>query len=151
MTKEVYDKIKKQIRKLDMEKPKVIQAISDARDLGDLSENAEYHGARERLAQIEGRIAQLSAQLSNTEIVNEDDISTDAVGFGTSVRLYEKNMEEEMIVTIVSTGDADPDKDEISVTSPLAQGILDKKVGDIAKVNLPMGEACFEIKEIFIK
>jgi transcription elongation factor GreA len=149
MTQNTYDKIKKQIKELENEIPIVTQAISDARELGDLKENAEYHASRERLGHIEGKISHLSAQLNNAVIINEDNISLDKVGFGVSVRLYNYEFEEEEIVHIVSHGEADPDKDEISVNSPLAIGIMDKKVGETAIIKLPMGEVKYGIKEIF--
>lgn len=150
MTQETYNKIKKQINELEQQKPGVIQAISDARDLGDLRENAEYHASRERLGHIEGKISQLAAQLNNAEIINENDITLDKVNFGVGVRLYNYQFEEEEIVKIVSYGEADPDKDEISISSPLAKGIMDKKVGDIVTVKLPIGDVKYEIKEIFM-
>lgn len=149
MTQETYDKIKNKIKLLEDEKPVVVQAISDARDLGDLKENAEYHAARERLGHIVGKISHLSAQLSNAEIINENNITTDEVCFGVSVRIYDCEEEFEETVKIVSYGDVDPDKNEISINSPLAQGLIGKKVGDKAKISLPMGEVEYEIREIF--
>lgn len=151
MTKATYDKIKEQIRELEDEKPKVIQAISDARDLGDLSENAEYHSARERLSHIEAKISQLAGQINNSEIVNDKDINTEVVNFGTSVKLYDFKFEEEIEVTIVAPGEADPNKNEISINSPMAKGLLGKKVGETAIVKLPMGEVSYEIRKIFVK
>ncbi|HOK41648.1 MAG TPA: transcription elongation factor GreA [bacterium] len=151
MTKENYEKIKAQIKELEAEKPKVIQAISDARDLGDLSENAEYHSARERLSHIEAKISYLSAQLNNAEIVSVENINTNEVSFGTTVKLLDLTNNEELELTIVSAGDADPDKNQISVNSPLAKNLLGKKINDEIKVKLPLGDVTYKILNISIK
>jgi transcription elongation factor GreA len=151
MSQETYDNLKKELRQFNDEKPEIQERIAEARSHGDLSENAEYHAARERLAFVEARIAQIGSKLSNAKVVKKKRISTKKVGYGVSVKLYNKKTRKRETFTVVGDGEADPDKNQISLTSPIGKAILDKKVDDEVEVKLPFGIKSYKIKEIFVK
>ncbi len=147
-TKEGYQKLKKQLEELEAKKPEVAQRIADARELGDLSENAEYHAAREALALLEMKIAQLREQLFNARIVDESELDSDMVLLLSKVKV--KNLDTGQIqqFTIVSPGESDFRTGKIATDSPLGKGLLRKKVGDVAEIQVPAGKLRLEILDI---
>ena len=132
----------------NIERPKVIDAISVAREHGDLKENAEYHAAREQQSFIEGRIKDIKLKLSNSEIVDPKKITTDKVVFSARVELYDLNDEKEITYSIVGDDEADIKSGMISINSPIARSLIGKKEGDIAYVEAPSGKKEFEILNI---
>jgi len=151
ISKETYDKIKAEIEAYKEEQPKIRQQIAEARAFGDLSENAEYHAAREHLAFVEARIAELGSKLSNSAIFNKKNIDTKKVGYGTTVKVYNPKTKTSDEFTVVGDGEPDPDKDEISMNSPIGAALLDHKVGDKVEADLPFGKTKFVIKKIYVK
>ena len=147
-TKEGYEKLKKQLEELEAQKPVIAQRIADARELGDLSENAEYHAAREALALLEHKIAQVQEMLYNARIVDESELDSDMVLLLSKVKVKNLNTGQIMNFTIVSPGEADFKSGKISTDSPLAKGLLRKKVGDVAEIQVPAGLLRLEILEI---
>ena len=142
-------KLRKELDNLtNIERPKVIDAISVAREHGDLKENAEYHAAREQQSFIEGRIKDIKLKLSNSEIVDPKKITTDKVVFSAKVKLYDLNDEKEITYSIVGDDEADIKSGMISVNSPIARSLIGKKEGDIASVEAPSGKQEFEILNI---
>ncbi|QOD38027.1 transcription elongation factor GreA [Candidatus Wolbachia massiliensis] len=154
ITKEGFEHMQAELEKLKEEKPSVIQAISDARDQGDLSENAEYHAARERLGFIEGRIMELESKLSHAEVIEVKDLSGDSVMFGATVTLSMLNdddSEVEYLYKIVGEYEADVSKQLISTSSPLGSALIGKKVGEYVEVVVPSGEKLYKIVKIEFK
>ena len=142
-------KLRKELDSLtNIERPKVIDAISVAREHGDLKENAEYHAAREQQSFIEGRIKDIKLKLSNSEIVDPKKITTDKVVFSARVELYDLNDEKEITYSIVGDDEADIKSGMISINSPIARSLIGKKEGDIAYVEAPIGKKEFEILNI---
>ena len=142
-------KLRKELDSLtNIERPKVIDAISVAREHGDLKENAEYHAAREQQSFIEGRIKDIKLKLSNSEIVDPKKITTDKVVFSARVELYDLNDEKEITYSIVGDDEADIKSGMISINSPIARSLIGKKEGDIAYVEAPSGKKEFEILNI---
>ncbi|AKV02357.1 Transcription elongation factor GreA [Labilithrix luteola] len=131
-----------------VERPHITQLIAEARAHGDLSENAEYHAARERQGFNEARIKDLEDKLSRAEIIDPTKIGGDKVAFGATVKLMNSETEEEVCYRILGADEADINNGQISVTAPLARSLLGKEVGDEVKVRTPGGERVFEILEI---
>lgn len=148
LTEEGLNELKKELDYLKLEKrPEVINALKDARALGDLSENAEYDAARSEQASTEARIKELEKMLENVEIIS--DVKTDAVALGTKVKLEYVGDDETDEFSIVGSKEADPFSNKISNESPIAQAILGHKVGDIVNVISPNGEYQVKVVEIF--
>ncbi|NPA45925.1 MAG: transcription elongation factor GreA [Chlorobi bacterium] len=147
-TKESYEKLKKQLEELEAQKPVIAQRIADARELGDLSENAEYHAAREALSLLEYKIAQLQEKLSNARIVDTSELDTDKVLLLSKVKVKNLDNGQIMHFTIVSPGEGDFKSGKLSTDSPLAKGLLRKKVGDVAEIQVPAGLLRLEILDI---
>ena len=131
-----------------VERPAVIRAIAEARSHGDLSENAEYHAARERQSFIEGRIAELEEIVSSVEIIDPATLSGDHVKFGAQVRLVDEETEKEASYQIVGVHEADIKEARLSVSSPLAKALIGKKVGDTISVPAPGGDRSYEILSV---
>ena len=149
ITQQGYDKLEKEIKQLKhVERPAIIEAIATAREFGDLSENAEYHAAREKQSFIEGRILDLEDKFSRSEIIDTSKLSADSVKFGATVKLIDDDTEEESIYIVVGEYEADITKRRISTKSPLAKALIGKAVGDIVEVTTPKGGKAFEIVEI---
>jgi transcription elongation factor GreA len=130
-------------------RPKVIQAIAEAREHGDLKENAEYHAAREQQGFIEGRIAEIEGKLANAQIIDVTQINANGkVVFGSTVELMNIETEEEVSYKIVGDDEADIKANLISVSSPIARALIGKEEGDIAIVQAPGGEKEYEILEV---
>jgi transcription elongation factor GreA len=149
MTREGYDKLKAELDRMqNVEMIEVARRIAAARDLGDLSENAEYHAAREDQGMLQARINALRDKLSRAEMVDRNNLSTDTVVFGTRVRVKDLDLGEEEAFELVGPGDEDYDNNKILTTSPVGQGLLGKKKGDVAEIQVPMGKLRFEILDI---
>ena len=147
LTQEGLDNLKNELDDLiNVRRPENVQAIKEARALGDLSENAEYDAARNEQAVIEARIKQLEKMLENVSIIA--DVSTDSVGIGNTVSIKYVDDDEEDEYKIVGSQEADPFESKISNESPIAQALFNHKVGDIVTVNSPNG--AYQVENIFI-
>ena len=131
-----------------VERPAVIQAIAVAREHGDLSENAEYHAAREKQSFIEGRIKEIENKLALAEVIDPSKLAGDKVAFGATVKLSNSETGEEVTYRILGADESDLAKGSISITSPLARSLLGKEVGDEVKVRMPGGERTYEVLDI---
>jgi transcription elongation factor GreA len=152
MTAEGFRALEEELKRLKtVERPEIIRAIGAAREHGDLSENAEYHSARERQGFIEGRLAELEDIVSRADVIDPKSLSGNVVRFGATVKLADEDTEEESTFMIVGSHEADVAKGRISITSPLARALIGKKVGDSAEVNAPSGAKSFEIVKVQFK
>ncbi|MDO4569919.1 MAG: transcription elongation factor GreA [Planctomycetia bacterium] len=149
MTQAGYDKLRAELEHMEqVEMPEILERIATARAEGDLKENAEYHGARESQGMLEAKMNDLRYKLSVAEIVDESTIPTDIVAFGCTVRVKDLDYDEEESLTLVGAGEEDSSVGKIQVSSPLASGLLGKKVGEVAEVKVPAGLLRLEILEI---
>ena len=131
-----------------VERPAVIQAISVAREHGDLSENAEYHAAKEKQSFIEGRIMELEDKLSRADVIDLSKVKGEKVVFGATVTIIDVDTEAESVYQIVGEDEADISKGKVSNTSPMARALIGKTVGDEAEVAAPGGARAYEIAEV---
>ena len=131
-----------------VERPRIIQQITDARTHGDLSENAEYHAAKEEQSHNEGRIAELEDKLARADIIDISKLSGDTVKFGATVTLVDEDTEKKTVWQIVGEPEADAKKGRISITSPLARALINKKKGESVEVVTPGGAKAYEIAKI---
>jgi transcription elongation factor GreA len=143
MTRAGYDRLREEVERLKKERPGIVRAIAEARAHGDLSENAEYHAARERQGFVEARITDLEAKISTAEVIDPP-TTGDRVTFGSTVKV-EDDEGKETIYQIVGSDEADPKRGLISVMSPLARTLIGKKVGDSVTATLPGGNKTFDI------
>lgn len=142
-------KLKAEHKRLkSVERPRIVEAISVAREHGDLSENAEYHAAKEQQSFNEGRIKEIETALSNAEVIDPKKIRSSKVVFGAQVTVADANTDEEKTYQIVGVDEADLEQGMISITSPMARGMIGREVGDPVVVRAPGGERHFEIVEI---
>jgi transcription elongation factor GreA len=149
MTKAGSEAIKRELKRLkSVERPRNVQDIATARDHGDLRENAEYHAAKERQSHIEGRIQMLEDRLARAEIIDVTRLSGDRVVFGATVRLEDSDSGAKAQYTIVGETEADLKKGRISITSPIARGLIGREVGDAVRIRTPGGEREYEILEL---
>ncbi|HAA78403.1 TPA: transcription elongation factor GreA [Candidatus Latescibacteria bacterium] len=149
LTKEGYEKLRSELEKLEKEeRPVVIDAISRAREFGDLSENAEYAAAKERQMHLEKRIAEIHEKLTRSEIIDEAQIPKDKAYLGATVTLKDENKGCEVTYTLVSTDEADFSENKISTESPVGKAMLGKKVGDKVEATVPAGTLNYEILSI---
>ena len=149
MTREGYRKIKAQMDHLENEEmPKIEKQIGVARSEGDLSENAEYHGARENQGMLLAKINLLRDKLSRATIVDPSKMPKGEVAFGTTVVLKDLDCDDEEVFTLVGAGEEDYDQGKILITSPLAQGLMGKKAGDKVEIPVPAGTLNYEILEL---
>ncbi len=130
------------------ERPAVIRAIAEAREHGDLSENAEYHAARERQSFIEGRVAELEDIVSRAQVIDISQLSGDQVRFGATVTLADEDSDEEVAYTIVGAHEADIKEGRLSVHAPLARALIGKHLGDMVEVTTPGGSKSYEIVDV---
>ena len=152
MTLQGYDAMTSELKFLKgTERPAIIQAIAEAREHGDLSENAEYHAARERQSFVEGRIAELEDQSSRAEVIDPAKLSGDSVKFGATVVIADCETDEESTYQIVGEFEDDLTKRMISVTSPMARAMIGKAVGDVFEVNSPGGTRDYEVVSVTFK
>ncbi len=146
MTEAGFNRLQEELKHLKaVERPAVIKAIAEAREHGDLSENAEYHAARERQSFIEGRVAELEDKISRAEVIDPSKLSGDAVKFGATVTLADEDTDEETTYQIVGQDESDIKNGLLSITSPLARALIGKSVGDSVEVSTPGGSKLYEI------
>lgn len=152
MTAGGYDRLQEELKNLkSVERPAIIQAIAEARTHGDLSENAEYHAARERQSFIEGRIGELEDKISRAEVIDVSKLDGKMVKFGATVTIADEETDEESTYQIVGELEADIGAGLLSVTSPLARAIIGKTVGDQVEVATPRGTKDYEIVKVRFK
>lgn len=151
MSEEGYKKILEEINYLEsVERPKASAAIAEAREKGDLSENAEYDAAKEAQGKLESRIALLKDQVANARIIDASKLNADKVQIMTTVRLLNKKLKKEMKYTIVAESEANFREGKISVATPIAKALMNHKVGEVVEVKVPAGVQELEILEISI-
>src|SRR5438874_12434283 len=149
MTKAGAEAIKRELQRLKtIERPKNVQEISTARDHGDLREKAEYHAAKEKQSHIEGRIQMLEDRLARAEIIEVSKLSGERVVFGATVKLEDTETGQKAQCTIAGETEADLKKARISITSPIARGLIGREVGDTVKIRTPGGEREYEVLEV---
>lgn len=148
MTPLGHRKLKTELRELKAERPRLADVILAARELGDLSENAEYHAAKEKQGFMEGRIAELETKLALAEVVDPTRLSGDRVVFGATVYVVDVDTEEELSYTIVGDDEADVKKRRISLSSPVARALINHHEGDEVMVRVPGGTRAFEIEKV---
>jgi len=149
MSREGFDKKKAELDRLqNSEMLAVTKRVAAARDMGDLSENAEYHAAREDQGILQARINDLKNQLSRALLVERNTEPTDTVVFGCRVRVRDLDFEEEEVFVLVGPGEEDHDNNKILVSSPIGQGLVGKKVGETAAIPVPKGTIRFEVLEV---
>lgn len=152
MTPEGHQALETELKHLkSVERPSVIQAISVAREHGDLSENAEYHAAKEKQSFIEGRIVELEDKLSRAEVIELEKVKGDKIVFGATVTIIDVDTEDEKTYRIVGEDEASIKDGKISNTSPMARALIGKRVGDEAEVAAPGGARVYEIAELEFK
>ena len=134
-----------------VERPRIIQAISEARAHGDLSENAEYHAAKEAQAMNEGRILELESLIARAEVIDVSKLNGDRIKFGATVKLIDEDTEQEKTYQIVGEPEADVRSGRVSVTSPIARALMGKTVGDSVEVNPPGGGKSYEIVGVLFR
>lgn len=149
MTAEGFRSLEAELKVLKSEeRPAVIAAISEARSHGDLSENAEYHAAKERQSFIEGRVAEIEDKIARADVIDTSKLSGATVKFGATVTVTDEDTEETFVYKIVGEDEADVAKGKISISSPIARAMIGKEEGDSAEVSAPGGAKSFEIVAI---
>lgn len=152
ITPEGHAKLREELARLkSVERPAIVQAIAEARAHGDLSENAEYHAAKDRQGFIEGRIKEIEAKLALAEVIDPAKLTGSRVSFGATVKLSNSETEEEVVYRIVGQDEADLAQGSISISSPIARALLGKEEGDEVKVRSPGGERVYEILSVAFK
>ena len=151
MSQEGYDKLVAELRRLEsIERPKASAAIAEARDKGDLSENSEYDAAKEAQAHLEAKINNLKLTIAQAKIVDTSRLKTDEVQIMSKVKLTNMATKKSMTYTIVSESEANLKQGKISIKTPIAQGLLNKKVGDVVDIKVPRGDIKLHIDEITV-
>ena len=149
MTKEGLEKLMEEITRLETEKrPKIAQMIAEARDKGDLSENAEYDAAREAMSMLEAQISQLKTTATKARIVDAKQVETDKVQLLTKVRLEDLDKKKEITYSIVPDLEANFKEHKISINAPIAKGLIGKKIGEVAEIEVPIGKLRLKVLEI---
>ena len=149
MTKRGYDALNAELKELkEVTRPAVIKAIAEAREHGDLSENAEYHAARERQSFVEGRIQELEGMIARADVIDPAKMSGDTIRFGATVRIVDEDTDEERTYQIVGEVEADIDAGRLNMRSPLARALIGKEVGDSVEVNTPGGGKAYEVLSV---
>lgn len=149
MTEAGYAALEQELKyRQQVERPRILQLITDARSHGDLSENAEYHAAKEQQSLNEGRIAELEDKLARAEVIDVRKLSGDTIMFGATVTLVDEDTEEKRVWQIVGEPEADAKKGKISVTSPLARALVGKTKGASVEVVTPGGAKAYEVKKV---
>ncbi len=152
MTKKGYLKLQEELEHLrKVERPRNIRDIEEARGHGDLSENAEYHAAKERQGFIEGRMQELQGKLAAAQVIDTSKLSNGKVVFGATIVLLDQESEEEKRYTLVGTDEADLKEGKISVLSPVGKSLIGHAVGDVVTCRIPAGTVDYEILEIFFE
>ncbi|MDR2086389.1 MAG: transcription elongation factor GreA [Dysgonamonadaceae bacterium] len=149
MTKVGYNKLLEEVNYLENEKrPSISRQIAEARDKGDLSENAEYDAAKEAQGLLEAKIAQLKGLIANARLIDESQISTDSVQIMNKVTIRNTKNNQQMVYTLVSESEANLKEAKIAVNTPIGKGLMGKKVGDTVEIKVPNGLMSFEIIDI---
>ena len=149
MTAEGHKALDEELKHLkSVERPAVIQAISEAREHGDLSENAEYHAAKERQGWIEGRVQELEDKLARAQVIDTSKMSGDTVKFGATVTVLDEDTEKEATYKIVGEDESDVKSGKISLSSPISRALINKETGDVVEVNAPGGVKSYEILKV---
>lgn len=152
MTLPGYQRLEAELKELrSIERPAIIKAIAEAREHGDLSENAEYHAAREKQSFVEGRIQDLEDKVGRVEVIDVSKLSGSTVMFGATVRLVDEETDEESTYQIVGEEESDIKKGFLSITSPLARALIGKEKGESVEVNTPKGLKSYEILKVEYK
>ena len=152
MTAEGYNRMQEELKQLkSVERPAVIKALAEAREHGDLSENAEYQAARERQSFIEGRIADLEDTLTRVEVIDVDKLKGKQIKFGATVTLADGDTDAEVTYQLVGEYEADISAGMLAITSPLARALIGKSVGDSAEVTTPNGHKDYEVVKVRFK
>jgi transcription elongation factor GreA len=151
MSKEGYEKKKAELDHMkNVEMTKITEQVAEARAFGDLSENAEYHAAREKQGELQAKIVLLEDQLGRAYIVDRSNLPTDRVVFGSKVKVLDMDLDDEEEFTLVGPGDEDYDRNRILTSSPIGEGLIGKKVGEVAEIAVPQGTIKFKVLEIGI-
>lgn len=151
MTEEGYEKLKEDVNLLEtVERPKISKQIAEARDKGDLSENAEYDAAKEAQGILEAKIAQMKSLLANARLIDKKSIGTESVQILNKVTIKNTKNNQQMTYMLVAESEANLKENKIAISTPIAQGLMGKKVGDIAEIKVPNGMVSFEIVDISI-
>ena len=146
MTADGYNRLQDELKRLKtVDRPAIIRAIAEARDHGDLAENAEYHSARDRQSFIEGRLAEIEDKIARAEIIDVSKLSGSVIKFGARVTLADEETDEEQTFLIVGEDEADISQGRLSVTSPLARALIGKQTGESVEVATPRGAKSFEV------
>ena len=149
MTAEGYQALDEELKRLKtVERPAVIAAIGEARQHGDLSENAEYHAAKARQGWIEGQIAEIEDRMARAQVIDVSKLSGSQVKFGATVSLIDEDTEQESRYQIVGDHEADVKSGKISISSPIARAIIGKEDGDVVEVTTPAGVKAYEITKV---
>jgi transcription elongation factor GreA len=152
MTADGFQRLEEELRHLKQtERPAVIRQIAEAREHGDLSENAEYHAARERQSFIEGRVAELEDKIARAEVIDVSKLSGKQIKFGATITVVDEDTDEKNSYQIVGPDEADIREKRLSITSPLARAVIGKKVGDTVEVTTPNGSKSYEIVKVAFK
>ena len=149
MTDRGFARLQDELKRLKTgDRPEIIRAIAAAREHGDLSENAEYHAAKDRQAYVEGRVREIEDKISRAEVIDVSRLSGDRVKFGATVKLADEDTDEESIFQIVGADEADVGAGLLSIISPLARALIGKSAGDSVDVSTPRGGKSYEIIEV---
>lgn len=148
MTPRGAQKLREELARLKEERPKISRDIGVAREHGDLSENAEYHAAKERQGLVEARIKDIEDKLARAEIIDPSKLSGERVSFGATVDLENLDTSEAVTYQIVGAEESDIDHGLISISAPLARALIGKQIGDEVRIKLPAGERCYEVVDI---
>ncbi len=149
MTKSGYERLEEELRRLkNVERHAIVKAIAEAREHGDLSENAEYHAARERQSFVEGRIQELEGKIGRAEIIDVSSLTGSVVKFGASVTLIDAETDEEVAYQIVGEDESNVKLGLLSITSPLARALINKTIGDTVEVATPKGGRGYEVTKV---
>ncbi len=149
MTAGAYEAIMAEIKHMkSVERPRIVKAIAEAREHGDLSENAEYHAAKEQQGLNEARIAEFEDNMSRAEVIDVSKLSGDTIKFGATIDLVDEDTDEETTYQIVGEFEADVKQGKISITSPIARALISKSVGDSVEVNTPGGGKSYEVLKV---
>ena len=152
MTLDGFVGLEEELKRLKtVERPEIIKAIATAREHGDLSENAEYHAAKERQSFNEGRVSEIENKIANAEIIDVSKLSGKIIKFGAKVKLTDEDTDENSSYQIVGEHEADIKEGRLSITAPLARALIGKTVGDTVEVVTPMGSKCYEIMRVSFK
>ena len=149
MTKDGLEKLKSELENLkNYERPRIIKAIAEARDHGDLSENAEYHAAREKQSFIEGKITELESKIGRAEVIDTSSLDSSKVAFGATIEITDLSSDQKFLYTIVGADEADIENNLISISAPLCKAMINKNVNDIVEVSTPNGIKEYQINSI---